>query len=219
MVSWIRSRSDRSLKEVIEMKGIFYPELNATYFDERTVRGGVSLAAPAPFTVLASYTFPSGVWGILKGFGQGTAVAAGFDNLVWSVRVNGSPLQGLGSISDQISSLSRPSLRFQYIASGGKIEIGAANLSTTTAYVAFARILGWYYPGSPTPEGIDFTPVIDAIKTKTKNDLQAPSNLLAAVEYNQIVSETNKEKAKDNRELRRLLLASIGRTLGRQDES
>ena len=206
------------------MNGVFYPEIEAIHFDERTVRGGVSLEASSPFTVLAFYTLPAGVWGILKGFGQGTAVAAGFDNLEWAIRVNGAPLYGLGSIFDQISSLSRPSLRFQYLASGAEIELLARNLSTTTAYVAFARILGWYYTtpledapisffGGGGGEGGESEGGVESLIAQQesltnkiiRSNLLTPSNIMEALR----ALKGSPEKKEEIKELKRLLILII----------
>jgi hypothetical protein len=125
----------------------FYPAPGSILFDERTVRNGVTLAASSALTTLASFTVPSGTWGIFKGFGQGVAASAAWSNIEWGIQIDGVRLNGYETIYDQISTLTRPVFLFRPLAGGDVIQLVARNLSLSTGYVVYGRILGWYYLG------------------------------------------------------------------------
>lgn len=125
----------------------FYPGRGSELFDTLTQRNGVSLSALSGETVLCSFNVPSGTWGILKGFGQGVATSAAWSNIAWTIKISGVPIYPYKDIYDQLSTLTRPVFVFREIRSNDIIQLIGNNVSTSTAYTVYGRILGWYYTG------------------------------------------------------------------------
>jgi len=136
----------------------FYPGLDSTPFNAMTPHGGVSVLPNTSNVLLASFQVPQTSWGILKVFGISAAVPAAFSNLTCTLRINGIPVPGYNNFCDQISDLIQLNYLFKKIESNDIIDIVSTNSQAVggTAYVTFARLVGWYQAGV-TIEDIEAT--------------------------------------------------------------
>lgn len=85
--------------------------------------------------------------GVIEQFGFTHEMIEGYDEVSWSFRNGGNPVEGLTAFSNQIGSHSRPeSLGHPLIVSGGRtVTLVATNSHATFSHEGVLRIKGWIF--------------------------------------------------------------------------
>lgn len=126
------------------------PPFFARCIDMYSPQGGVTLPLSTPFTsiVQGPFTVPDGNVGVIVSMGQELDDPAGFDNITWRIMKNGRPEECYHDIGIQLGNIAFQSKLAVpiHLQPGDTVDFQAANTSLTTGYIAFGRIMGWYFP-------------------------------------------------------------------------
>lgn len=92
---------------------------------------------------IIEFDLPVGSFGLIKWFGQRLSNPQMFDDIIWRILVNDSPVRHYGNLNFQISSIEQPTEVFIYLQRKANVKLVAEG---QTLVVASGRLKGYFWP-------------------------------------------------------------------------
>jgi len=139
----------RQLSVHVQQPGWMEPPFFSRCLDLFSPQGGVALAAAAPFTsvVQGPFTIPVGNVGVVWHIGQELDDPNGFDSVIWRIMRNGRPVEQYNNIGIQLGNIAFNNKIAApiHLQPTDTIDFEASNPGAAP-YVAYGRIMGWFFP-------------------------------------------------------------------------
>lgn len=134
---------------------IFPPEFmrpkDGKYFQ---AGGTTNIAGPSAFTTLGgTFQVPPSSMGIVRDVNLGVETMLATTNIVWRIRVDGSPVEGWNALtlapraSAFVSASFLPESTYITVPSGAVVDVQAI-VNDAVAYNVTGQVRGWFYPQS-----------------------------------------------------------------------